>query len=288
MLDENGEPLIVTHQTGRGGFSTFKTNGHGKTKDTGAWFADLKDNKPAFNNEHEGINIYHVFLNIRNPYIYDAEGRSWNDIGRIWIHDEKGAPIYSNQNGIPFTYEFEAFDYIQSHLHNEQMPYYDKGRKKTRDRYYVERDTRFKTTDDLVRAVRKGEIGYSNHDGVIIKNVEDLGYWDIDDYIIFKPIQVKSKNNRGSFSTSDTDAYHQSVNTRIRRSNDSFLTQEKHEQLAYHGTPNKILGNQFDLKFINTGTEAQTFGWGLYFTNDREYADSYRGHNNTSGNRLEC
>ena len=207
VLDANGEPLLVTHQTGGGGFSKFNTTGKFsiysyKTRGTGAWFADLKDNEPLYSNDKEGENIYHVFLNIRNPFIYDAEGRHWEDIGRIWIADEEGGePIYYDNDGKPFLYDYQAREYIRTVL-------------RSNPRYYYEHDNRYSTTDDLVRAVRKGRLGNGNHDGVIIRNVGDLGYDNIDDYVIFKPIQVKARDNNGAFSLKNTEIYKQSASDR--------------------------------------------------------------------------
>ena len=205
VLDENGEPLIVVHFTDDGGFSVFNTNGKFafdsyKTKGTGAWFADLKGQKIDFTAKDEGTNIYHVFLNIHNPYIYNAEGRHWSDLGRIWIGDENGGnPIYYDQDGKPFLYDYQAREYIRTVL-------------RSNPRYYYVHEDKYPTTDDLTRAVRKGKLGNRNHDGVIIRNVDDLGYTKpIDDYVIFKPIQVKSQFNRGSFCNDNTDVYKQTA-----------------------------------------------------------------------------
>ena len=207
VIDKNGEPLIVTHQTGDGGFSTFDTSGKFafdtyKTRKTGAWFADLKGNEPHSYAHQEGISIYHVFLNIRKPYIYDAEGKNWADLGRIWIADEDGGePTYYDKDGKPFLYDYQAREYIRTVLHSNP-------------RYYYEHDRIYPTTDDLVRAVRNGRLGYGKHDGVIIKNVQDFDYDNIDDYVIFAPIQVKSRNNNGAFSLKNTEIYKQSASDR--------------------------------------------------------------------------
>lgn len=47
------------------------------------------------------------------------------------------------------------------------------------------------------------------------------------------------------------------------------------QERAYHGTPHKIT-DKFDLKYINTGEGAQAYGWGLYFAEKEDVADSYR------------
>ena len=73
------------------------------------------------------------------------------------------------------------------------------------------------------------------------------------------------------------ETYHQSK--RIRRSNDSFITQqdiERFEQLVYHWTGHIILGNKFDLRYIGTGEGTQAFGWGLYFAENKKVSQTYR------------
>ena len=216
VVDENGEPLIVLHQTTYDwGFSVFLTNGYDKTKGTGAWFADLKGQKPYLIDE-EGVYVYRVFLNIRNPYIYDAQGKRWAELGTVWIADETGgSPIYYDKNNKPFVNKTHALDYIIHELHEEAiLTTDDMGRKFYKPRYRVQyKESSYPTTDHLVRAVRKGKLGNGYNDGVIIRNVNDLGYFEpIDDYVIFKPIQVKSKNNNGAFSLTNTEIYKQSAN----------------------------------------------------------------------------
>ena len=44
---------------------------------------------------------------------------------------------------------------------------------------------------------------------------------------------------------------------------------------AYHGTPHKF--DKFSTKKINTGEGAQAYGWGLYFAENWNIADEYRG-----------
>src|SRR5690606_417991 len=46
------------------------------------------------------------------------------------------------------------------------------------------------------------------------------------------------------------------------------------DQPAYHGTPHNV--DRFSLQKIGTGEGAQVYGWGLYFANKREVAESYQ------------
>ena len=203
VLDENGEPLIVTHLTSAEPFSVFRTNPpYDKTRNTGAWFGNYKgDSRFQYNDFYkEGVSIYHVFLNIRNPYVYNAQGKDWEHIGKVWVHDSKtGENIYSDNLGKPFTAKRQARDYIYSELRD---PY----------GYRYEAVEEELTTDQLVRNVRMGKLGNGHHDGVIIRDVYDMGTAHIDDFIIFKPLQVKSQFNSGAFSNEHREIYKQSAN----------------------------------------------------------------------------
>ena len=209
VLDENGEPLIVLHISRKGtGYSVFNTYGDfsldgTKTKGTGAWFADFKgmEQEVSENTGHsidtEGKNIYHVFLNLRNPYTYDAEGKRWQRVGKVWIEDKFGSPIYHNLDGKAFSNLSWAKNFIRDRLGNNT------------ERYTVKHSD-FQTTDELVRSVRLGTVGNGNHDGVIIRNLRDMSVWGVDDYVAFEPTQIKSATrNNGEYSLSNDEIYKQ-------------------------------------------------------------------------------
>ena len=96
------------------------------------------------------------------------------------------------------------------------------------------------------------------HDGVILSHIYDEGgLYDVfsagTDYVVFNPNQIKSATeNNGEFSTES----------------DSILYQE-----AYHGSGS--LFEAFNKEFINTGTQAQDYGYGFYFSNEEEVAEGY-------------
>ena len=68
VIDENGEPMIVYHGTMEPGFTIFKQ----WQKRKGFYFTEKKGNAEAYGE------LYEVFLNIRNPKIYDFKGNKWN------------------------------------------------------------------------------------------------------------------------------------------------------------------------------------------------------------------
>ncbi|MBQ4358302.1 MAG: hypothetical protein II766_02860 [Paludibacteraceae bacterium] len=53
VLDENGEPMLVYHGTDFGMFTVFDTDGHGKTRDTGAFFAERKKDAATYTTTSE-------------------------------------------------------------------------------------------------------------------------------------------------------------------------------------------------------------------------------------------
>ena len=80
--------------------------------------------------------------------------------------------------------------------------------------------------------------------------------WDRKDrieYAVYKPNQIKSVYNRGTFSTESDNVYY---------------------QIAFHGTPHPELeGGSFKLEKIGTGENAQAHGYGLYYTASYDVAD---------------
>lgn len=75
-------------------------------------------------------------------------------------------------------------------------------------------------------------------------------------WVAFEPTQIKSVNNRGTYSLTNPNIYQQSV---------------------FHGSPHRgIEQTGFSLQKIGTGEGAQAYGWGLYFASMREVAEAYR------------
>lgn len=86
VVDENGEPKVVYHGTKlmniyfKDGLPyTSRIDRFNEFKEGKGFFTPDKKAALSFaNNSNYGL--YEVFLNIRKPYIYDAEGRDWDDI----------------------------------------------------------------------------------------------------------------------------------------------------------------------------------------------------------------
>ncbi len=76
--------MVVYHGTPKGGFSVFNTEGVGKTEGTGAFFHTNKKAALPYGSYGKGKGqVYEVFLNIRNPYVMDAHGLAWDELGQL-------------------------------------------------------------------------------------------------------------------------------------------------------------------------------------------------------------
>lgn len=90
----------------------------------------------------------------------------------------------------------------------------------------------------------------NGHDGV----VQTRPNGRTGDVVAYRPEQIKSATgNRGTFDPADPKILNQS---------------------AYHGTPHRF--ERFSLEHIGAGEGVQAFGWGLYFTSERDIAEWYR------------
>ena len=90
------------------------------------------------------------------------------------------------------------------------------------------------------------------YDGVIVKNVEDIGSDTTKDangnvYIVFSNKNIKSINNNGNFDANNPNIY---------------------AQIAYHGSPRFF--KEFKVGTINV------HGWGVYFAEKKDKTDGYK------------
>lgn len=308
VVDENGEPMEVYHGSNQAGFSEFWVDGRGKTRDTGAFFAEKKQNAASYsrstspveiedleNNDEDSSyhypGIYSVFLNIKNPDVYDFNGNSWDDVnGEMWkVYNEEGDVEQA------FATEQEAEDYA------------NKRTEETGESYRWEEDPYVETIDDVVRDVRKGYTSDGQKkDGVYAKNIYDGGDQMMigNEWVVFYPSQVKSADfNNGDFNENDGD-----IRFSVRQNSEGEYLNSKGEVMTpkntsldevmfsvkvNHNSP-YLLKNAngafvdaktgerlgFDHRFVGSGEGAQVHGWGSYFSvNDiRAYAQNGSGH----------
>lgn len=103
--------------------------------------------------------------------------------------------------------------------------------------------------------IQAEKMGY---DGVINKDVYDsplpqMGSFLGDNYTVFEPNQIKSVNNRGTFSEDTGNIYYQT---------------------AYAGS--RVDYDRPSLEAIGSGEGNQAHGWGLYYALNPEIAERYR------------
>lgn len=114
------------------------------------------------------------------------------------------------------------------------------------------------TGDIISNEVARRIVEALGYDGIIDSSVADkfnnMGMEEgTTHYIVFKPEQIKSVNNRGTFDAENPNIYFQS---------------------AYHGTPHNF--EEFSTNNIGTGEGATAHGWGLYFAENKDISEEYR------------
>lgn len=128
---------------------------------------------------------YSVYLSLQNPMIYNANGANWDSLGEEEVYqvkDENGEMVeffYSHEEAESFVEENpdEIYEIVAEPLPGSQ------------------------TTDEIVREAKE----YGDYDGVIFENISDEGPhghgYGIEStvYVVFKPTQIKSVQNRGGF-----------------------------------------------------------------------------------------
>jgi hypothetical protein len=170
-VDEANKPIVVYHAR-RGDFEAFDPNmGEGKTADTGTFFSTSPEVAATYNTSSEH-NIVPAYLSLKKPFIVDFNGANWNRAGE------------------------DALVKLPDGTEDDLLSYFGAGRDEV------------VSTDDVARLAR--EQGY---DGVIIRNVVDHGpagrfsteeaFKPTDIYVAFKPEQIKSVMNKGTFDPDD-------------------------------------------------------------------------------------
>ena len=226
VVDKQGRPFVVYHG-GKKGIQKFNK----KLADTGMFFFT---NQEGLAEEYRGYNeqdlektdVYAVYLNVKNPLV--LTGRESLDTFADIIHPENEL-------------------LRKKWLENEQKRF-DEWIKEYRESSYL---------GELAIMHREKIAEYAEkngYDGVFDYEPTTRGAFADDrfGYIVFNSNQIKSIDNRGTFSGSPN----------------IYL------QTAYHGTPTEVLeGGGFSLEKIGSGEGAQVHGHGLYYTATFNIAD---------------
>lgn len=268
VIDENSEPLIVYHGTaatrkGNIHFTEFKVIGNDEYS-SGSYFSDKPEVAATYTGDSDssivhfsvdsdtgGIDyddgrLYAAYLNIRNPRVVEAEGRTWLD-------------VYGDNVDIWEVVDNETGDVIDTIEGSENIETWKKAHPDLdEDSYSIEfydvDETASRTTTDIVaETIRTGD-----HDGVIFRNIVDGGEEESNVYVVINgPSQVKSIDNTGAFDPDNPDILF---------------------QRAYHGSGASF--DRFSTDFMGTGEGNQAYGWGLYVTDSLNVASHYAGRSN--------
>jgi hypothetical protein len=206
VVDKSNAPLVVYHGTNAhayvdGEIESFYTSG-----ERGAAFFTSNHNLAR----EYGEKVYGVFLRIENPLVVYGNGKYWESLGAdqkisgnitdaLRKHHQKSADdlseLFSDTDLFP-----EGGGAAKSKIpdHETSLDKFNLG---------LIGGDHLNSTDDIVKRARR--FGY---DGVIFHDVKDSPTTDniyrhqnSDVYAVFSANQVKSAENRGSFSSNDSN-----------------------------------------------------------------------------------
>lgn len=236
VVDENGEPLVCYHGTPAYGFSEFLNTYDlprataNETNNLGFWFTSDKKvaEKFMFNSDRGGI--YEVFLNLRNPRVFDKKILNIFEIGKL---EDVSREIESKMRKMGWS--------VKDMTPDDRAKYYklkkqsDKIHNQIRVLKSVDSFEQFMNHRDkyaeYIDGV-KGEIGYwmrslintnkneankklmgefknALYDGICILGTEYDAFMDNDhnnQYVVFDPENIKSVDNK-IFNPQNTNIY---------------------------------------------------------------------------------
>ena len=194
VVDKNGQPLVVYHGT-KADFEAFseQARGVGISRGRGFYFSDNAEGASSYalddmrNPDDATPQVMPVYLSLRNPLVVDAEGR----------------PYYNVNGGNGDTGRIPNPDFDG----NE-----DTGMRGPSGAAMFMPDPRGRVPNESINdfVKRAKEAG---HDGLIVRDVGDAGNFaearrqekigGTTTYVAFRPEQIKSVNNRGTFDPAD-------------------------------------------------------------------------------------
>ncbi len=227
VVDEQGRPLVVYHGTSKGGFTVFNPqNVQTKSRGIGNYFSSKKDISETYGND-----IYPVYLNLENPLVVDYKGKYYYE--QITVDGK----IMGKETGWSSSSIPSITDIAEYAKENGYDGVIAKNIKDTADEMKIigsPNEKRIKelkklSDEELFAEYRKVDEnqpddidGFFKHFGKrrgrdymagIIEQSEryakNESHLIADDYVAFSPNQIKSVDNRGSFSKSNDDIYYQ-------------------------------------------------------------------------------
>lgn len=201
VVDEQGRPLVVYHFSSSK-FNEFDRQFSGRNNDesaVGFWFADREDF--AFNDPNKRPEKYAVYLNAKNPKIFEGEGTITDRVSK--------APNEELDPYTQFEREINKLMYEDPSMSYETTFMSVFGVMETvTNRVHFSNLSAERQQEVMGKIISKfKEQGY---DGVIIKNtqMDTLNENErMNQYVAFDPTQIKSVDNRGTYSADTGNIY---------------------------------------------------------------------------------
>jgi hypothetical protein len=212
VVDENGKPLVVYHGTS-GDFDEFKSDtANDWSKSLGFdtyFFSEGKAVASTYANQFEDGKILPVYLNIRNPLVIDVDGGEWPDAISMASDRLRTYRTLVEKKYLEVMSEYEDKYAYELQYEPDSIP-----EEETKRVQVAARDLQDHILENkkLYREAKKHPYKY---DGIIVKNVLDMTAARVSDeeaeggyspyttvHIAFKPNQIKSVDNLGTFDQS--------------------------------------------------------------------------------------
>ena len=276
VVDENGEPLVVYHQTSNM-FDSFdvRHEGAGRNDSETPYGIFLKPNADDIG---FGDIQMPLFARVCNPLRFNnreqlahwakKEVEGYADLAeRLQSLDA----VYKKRSDVAEQQENKLYEEMWNAQERGELSDEEYEAKAAELEEHGEWERILKEWQETTAAVRHdmkelldAVVRSSGYDGFLLDTDAGAFGRKVPTIVALTPWQVKSAtDNNGAFLADDANIYHQS---------------------AWHGSPHDFV--EFLLSAIGTGEGAQAHGWGLYFAKAKKTAASYRGRL-SSKNELE-
>ena len=266
VVDENGEPLVVYHQT-RNMFDSFdvRHEGAGRNDSETPYGVFLKPNA-----EDIGVGDIQMplFARVCNPLRFKNREQL-----AYWAKKEiKGyAELADRLQALDADYEKRSATAEQQENELYEEMWKAQERSELSDEEYEAKAAELEENGAWGRVLKEWQetagavrhemkelldaaVRFSGHDGFLLDTDAGAFGRKVSAIVALTPQQVKSAtDNNGAFSPDDANIFNQS---------------------AWHGSPHDFV--EFLLSAIGTGEGTQVHGWGLYFAQNREVSQRYR------------
>lgn len=276
VVDEQGRPLVVYHGT-NANFDTFdntklqRTVSSYNTIASAYYFTSNNANAQTY-----GSSVYPVYLNIKKPLIIDYKGKYFHDIvdfdnktfgkkgyyAKDDIDSLNELVTYAKEKGYDGLIAENIKDsanekQLRGSLNKDEKKLLNDLKKKNYEELYSEYNKIFPSDESADTFYAR--MGKRNGKNYILLSIVDYKFNErtetnvlANDYIAFENNQIKSTQNRGTYSESENIYY----------------------QSAFAGS--RVDYDRPSLEAIGSGEGNQAHGWGLYYALNRDVAERYR------------